>query len=82
LGSLDSSHSTQRAILRICCNLRYHTPEEAADVMKVYNSLPQDVKYNLRKELSVTGLVPLIMILTFQERREVGLFYCTMPLRY
>ncbi len=55
LGSLTSSDPTQRAILRICCNLRYHTWAEAQDVIKVFNKLPAEVKNNLRKELGNTG---------------------------
>ena len=55
MGNLNSGNSTQRSILRICCNLRYHTWEEAQDVIKVFNSLPTTIRNNLRRELSTTG---------------------------
>jgi hypothetical protein len=52
---LDVHKPTQRALLRICCNLRYHTKEQAQAVIDAYEKIPKDTWAILRKELCVTG---------------------------
>ena len=56
MSFLDSTRPTEKAALRICCNLRFHTKEEAATVVAAIDNLPRDVWNNLRKELCITGI--------------------------
>ena len=56
LGYLSSLNITQRAILRICCLLRYNTPAEAVQVRNAWNRLKPNVQRNLEYELSQTGI--------------------------
>jgi len=54
--ALDVHKPTQRALLRVCCNLRYHTKEQAQAVIAAYEQIPRDTWNILRKELCVTGI--------------------------
>jgi len=53
---LDVHRPTQRALLRVCCNLRYHTKEQAQVVIAAYEQVPHETWNILRRELCVTGL--------------------------
>jgi hypothetical protein len=55
MAFLDSVRPTEKAALRICCNLRFHTKEESQAVVAAIDKLPKDIWNNLRKELCITG---------------------------
>ena len=54
-GHLNSAKPTQRAIIRICCHLRYHNIDEAQKVIQAWEKLDESVQKNLEKEMAVTG---------------------------
>jgi len=54
--NLNPHFDLQRALIRIACMSRYHTDAQASILIKAFNELDGDVRYNLSKELDTTGL--------------------------
>ena len=62
---LDVHKPTQRALLRLCCNLRYHNAVQSAAIVQAYTTLPDGIWNSLRKELCTTGVDDGIAILLY-----------------
>ncbi len=53
---LDINNPSDKAITRLCCMLRYDSPQQAIQVKKVFNNLPKNTKAILETELNKNGV--------------------------